>query len=664
MSDVSLDRSGQLDDPDYISGLSKLGWGCLRCGMPAADAEAEARVDGLLATFERTSRGSRPPGLQASGALEELLAWLDDHNQWLRGAPRHWRTLLDDVVDRARLLCSLAEGSAQDTLQTLVAELIRLRGQFGGADSHADQSHRRELRRAATALESAIHQSQLLRSAWGRVARWSVVDPDRADEGIAALRDLVAVRGHDAHRLLTLVEHILADSEWAVATARGVPQREQQLAGATAAQRLDLARDKLMTAEPATASVVWLEYLQATVRWPPMLRLGEHVTLFNADYLRQAIYEQRLGDEIPKELEDPLATGLPIWMGAFDQEEAATAQHGDPRVFIRIQLGELPAPRLLEAARETAEFLPAYAALRYSNQDVWLHSDSYFVVGVESSSHAFSFDETRSRSAIDADSTAAELAEDATLLGAQLPVRDPRLRTAARLAVWLRRADGTDDPARLILCERVVEQVSGWAGVATPARFVEQAIKPGWMYYRLLSAIDDAYRRLSADARGRHQLSHVIDVPVRPPEHGPDRYLLSTVDRKAFLEHLDELVGIAPPGSTSAVRLQRLKARCADATAMKAWLADLENEFDRRNARLRRTRNALMHGGPLSLATVDDVARFAVTAAHQALSPAITYLLRNEDVVDGFLDSQERVRVCFQKLRRGTAPSEALFWKS
>jgi hypothetical protein len=182
--------------------------------------------------------------------------------------------------------------------------------------------------------------------------------------GIAALRDLVAVRGHDAHRLLTLVEHILADSEWAVATARGVPQREQQLAGATAAQRLDLARDKLMTPEPATASVVWLEYLQATVRWPPMLRLGEHVTLFNADYLRQAIHEQRSGDEIPKELEDPLATGLPIWMGAFDKEEAATAQHGDPRVFIRIQLGELPAPRLLEAARETAEFLPAYAALR------------------------------------------------------------------------------------------------------------------------------------------------------------------------------------------------------------------------------------------------------------------------------------------------------------
>jgi hypothetical protein len=63
------------------------------------------------------------------------------------------------------------------------------------------------------------------------------------------------------------------------------------------------------------------------------------------------------------------------------------------------------------------------------------------------------------------------------------------------------------------------------------------------------------------------------------------------------LEHIDDLIEIAPDSSEASVRFRELKQRTADRTAVKKWLDDLGEKFDKNNARLRRTRNALMHGG-------------------------------------------------------------------
>jgi hypothetical protein len=207
---------------------------------------------------------------------------------------------------------------------------------------------------------------------------------------------------------------------------------------------------------------------------------------------------------------------------------------------------------------------------------VWLDSKSYFVLGVRSSGHAFSFDETKAQDALQRDSTAAHLAENVELLAPHLPLVSPQLRTAGRLAVWLRRAKTTDDPTRLLLGERVVEQVCGWAGVSAPERFVSQSIKPSWMYQQLRAEISEAYRQLTADLlHAPHSLTSTIETSRRQPPHGPDTYAPS-INLKAVLDHLDDLVAIAPLGTTSCVRLTKLRERCTDTKAMKAWTAGLE----------------------------------------------------------------------------------------
>jgi hypothetical protein len=631
------------------------------------DGDVDAVVEGLRGTLERTDHGRKPRSLQLSGALDELDAWLADDKQWLHGAPQQWKTLVEDVIDRARLLASLADGTVQTQLRGLADQLRRLQSQFGGAAGDSDAAHRRELSRTATALRKQATNAELLLSAWGRIGQWSVKHPGKAEDGVAALHDLLGLHGYDATAHLQGVDRLLSDVGWAIANARGDPRPEDPKtpAGASARERLELATQGLIGSQVTTATIVWLEYLQATLRWPPILRIGDRVTLFNADFLRALIHQRPEDERVPAELRDPNTSGLPIWLGAYDKHKALSGepQRGDPRVLIRIELDPQPAPALLLAARETAEFLPAFAALNNDNHDVWLDSESYFMLGVRSSAHAFSFDETKAHDALHRDSTAAHLKENVELLAPHLPLVSAQLRTAARLAVWLRRAKTTDDPTRLLLCERVVEQVCGWAGINAMERFVGQSIKPSWMHQQLRAEISDAYRQLTADLlHAPHRHTSTIETSRTPPQHGPDTYA-SSINLKAVLDHLDDLVAMAPLGSTSCVRLTQLSERCTDAKAMKAWTAGLEERFDRRNARLRRTRNALMHGGPLTSATVDDVARFAETLAFHALTPAIEMLLAGEDVTDGFLDRRERYRVCVSGLHSGVPVSEALFWK-
>jgi hypothetical protein len=137
---------------------------------------------------------------------------------------------------------------------------------------------------------------------------------------------------------------------------------------------------------------------------------------------------------------------------------------------------------------------------------------------------------------------------------------------------------------------------------------------------------------------------------------------LPSVNLKAVLEHLDELTEIAPAGSESSVHLARLRQQTADGSSAKAWLRELGSEFDKNNSRLRRTRNALMHGGPLVTSNVEDVARFSTTLAYLALGPAVHLLLDDKDVIDGFLDREQNHLRCFSQLRDGIPASEALFW--
>ena len=138
------------------------------------------------------------------------------------------------------------------------------------------------------------------------------------------------------------VDRLLSDVGWAIANARGdpTPEHPRAPAGASARERLEVATQGLIGSQLTTATIVWLEYLQATLRWPPTLHIGDRVTLFNADFLRALIHERPEDERVPAELRDPNTSGLRIWLGAYEREEALSSepQRGDPRVLIRIEL--------------------------------------------------------------------------------------------------------------------------------------------------------------------------------------------------------------------------------------------------------------------------------------------------------------------------------------
>lgn len=635
----------------------------------AEPSDDERRMEAILAAFERSGNGALPAELHLGQVLAELDAWLDDERQWRRGRPQHWKGLLNDLAHRLADVAALADGDVRSRLSQSADEVKALRGSFGGGESPLDEALRRRLRRAsATAHELAL-SPELLSSAWRRFGDWADAGNERADPAVGTLRDLLALHGHDAVEVLGRVRDVLHDVAYVIAQETGEVESDAGVAraGLPAGERLALAETALR--RPATwrdDGVVWLEYLQADLRFPWTLELGPSVTLYDAKFLRSMIHEAPEDERMPPELREQSRSTLTIWLDAYDREEASRADRtvpGDPRVFLRVEPGPMAEARLLAAARETADFLTGFASLYADNHAIWLSSESHFISGVVASSHAFSFDEDKARDELADDTTAMHLAEHAEALGRHLPLRDPKVRTAGRLLAWLRHATGTDDPAQLILSERVIEQVCGWAGLSEPSRFVAEILKPQWVYGRVRGEIDRAYRDLRRTRRGDHPLRDVIESPPAQRPHSPGTEL-PTVNLKRILEHVDELVDLAPVGSPAHARLVRLATRTEGARAASRWLDELGGEFDIRNARLRRTRNALMHGGPLVPGTVENVVRFAVALAHQSLGAALEMLLADDDLVEGFITRERRYRECFSSLRAGEPATEALFWSA
>jgi hypothetical protein len=257
------------------------------------------------------------------------------------------------------------------------------------------------------------------------------------------------------------------------------------------------------------------------------------------------------------------------------------------------------------------------------------------------------------------DITATHLARHAEDLARHLPLRTTELRMAGRLMVWLRQTGASDIPAQVVLCDRVIEQVCGWAGIAQPWRFIEASLRPEWIHDRIRTYILRSYHQLRFSPLGQHDLWQVIEPNEPEPPHAPRNWIGPT-NLKAILENIDELVELAE-GLDQGIAIQRLRERIADRDSVRAWLDELSAEFDRRNARLRRTRNALMHGGPITVDTVNHVSEFSMSLAYLAIGPAVNLLLEDRDLVDGFLDNSAEITRCFARLLEGVPMSEALF---
>jgi hypothetical protein len=639
-----------------------------------SERQLELAVNGL----DRVSRRipfDIDPGLPA--IVGELLEWLDDDRQWFAGFAAQWKSLLQDVL-RARDLAGPHLRRQLSTAEPAWKELSQLRASLGGGSGTGapEPSVRRRLRIAGGKIKVELLKPATLGAAFE--------DLLTADEHLAAqrraiqLEALAEMQGLDTVSLLKELRRLLEDDRAAVKAARGEKLESGDLgsyAGFNPADRVRLAHDRLQGRPRKAEVVVWLEYTLAPLE-AGRIELGDGISLYAADWIRKAVAAGRT-DELPPEVHDTSSnSNLLLLIGLETGAEATrdTAGTEIPEALVRVDLGEVETDQALQLAREAAELVVALAVLQGSDPVLWQPTGSYIRLfdGREAGATfhaspvpALSFTH---RDALRSDSMP-EFSEGlGAALGAHLPVRDVRLRRAARLALWLRRSRETWEPGRVILVGRVLEQIAGWAGVRDRHRFEEEYLRLSWALRRVRLEVSNCWRgvwaaHMNGDLALREGAWEEItsDASIGYEETEGGRYVFNLA---GVMEQTDFLIERLMPGSAPHERLSKLADRTVDGVSTASWISDLENEFGVLKSRERRIRNALVHGGAVDDAIAGSVLLFVDWLAADALHAAIEGILEGGNLIDYFIDFRAKRETCRERLQRNDHPSQALFWEA
>jgi hypothetical protein len=237
----------------------------------------------------------------------------------------------------------------------------------------------------------------------------------------------------------------------------------------------------------------------------------------------------------------------------------------------------------------------------------------------------------------------------------------------SELMVWLRDARSSPSPARLVLCDRAIETVSGWAGVATPRRFVDAYLIPSWAHVRLLNAIaaiaiDVVYndeRRNYFEDRPEHQAwaEVVNDSALGLRDAAESRRPAALAQMLARLSWLSKRI---PEGHPARRRTDLVQRYVRMSRSTLAWFDRLAAQGRVNESRRSRTRNALMHGGPLASAMVEVVLPFALYMADESLGRALEAELAGESVDAVFLRRSRELEHMRRRLTDGVPAAEAL----
>ena len=208
------------------------------------------------------------------------------------------------------------------------------------------------------------------------------------------------------------------------------------------------------------------------------------------------------------------------------------------------------------------------------------------------------------------------------------------LQDAIGMSTALKTAVAESPQATVMAAVRAIEHVNAWTtgGVDNWARFASYHFKKaqcqGWLIQLLdrftLSAIHSR-----GDLRGNvtaQQEVFKIESEMKQFKHDHQRY-----DRRVAADKLEALERIFIDHWLSR-GLGELKSALSSPTRRRARLEEHGRRFDLRLSRLKRLRNAAIHGGPVSDSACESVAGFASDLAHRCLDQAMKALLTGIDI--------------------------------
>ena len=430
-----------------------------------------------------------PEHLQLRDALDELTRWLSDDHQWgAPGSAPHWLSLIRDVVDALGDLGP--SGQTELAAKQAIAELNQCAAAFESKSEVKDQALRERLSQCADPIAKRAAAPNALMAVWGDLVA-SARDRDSVATVARGFLSLATWIGHDTDSFVRRITQAL-DGEHAM---RIDGELVSPATGTSLEERLTAAR-AAVAVEPARAHMaVWLRFQLAQIRWPPMIPIGEDVRIYRGDWLRSCLCGPAPHHDLPPEATGEDADSVRDFCGVEPAHVEAGGQPHDPNeiptAYIRVVVGDQFASRAVDIARSNAEAIAALGAVYGEEPTIWRLDKSYRVFS--GSRNVGSSDEAEEPAwtesvGVAEDRTAEIVGQLSERLAGHVPFRDSEFEEAMAMVGWLRGARSSPPAAGLVLCDRVIEAVCGWAGTSSRRAFVRDRVIPWWAHSRVNSS--------------------------------------------------------------------------------------------------------------------------------------------------------------------------------
>jgi hypothetical protein len=218
-----------------------------------------------------------------------------------------------------------------------------------------------------------------------------------------------------------------------------------------------------------------------------------------------------------------------------------------------------------------------------------------------------------------------------------------------------------------VLCDRAIETVSGWAGISTPRRFVDAYLIPSWAHRRMLNEIgaiaidvvhNDERQHYFPNSPEHQSWAEIVNDPELDLRRAAESWSAEALGRIiARLAWLSERI---PEGHPARRRIELLERNVRTPKSTLAWFDRLVEQGRLNESRRSRTRNALMHGGPLTNGIVEVVLPFALYMADESLGSALDAHLDNQPAEAAFLTRSRELERMRRRLAEGRPAADVV----
>ncbi|MGY1651781.1 hypothetical protein [Geodermatophilus sp. SYSU D01119] len=603
--------------------------------------------------------------LSLSVALDELDRWLTDPRPYDPGFHRWpWQHMAEDVQ------------------QVIATRGPRLRASTPGLSKLKDLLLTPKLGAKPDVRRQA---SDLLRSGQVELGQASVAafddllaavrDPAATTETVAArlrlLESALAMTGRSLRSEGNLLAGVLDDAAFDIAIARqeldGTPmpsparRSELDSAGLAPDERVTLCHALLEQERTPGRQAVWVVYGQARiaaagwhVNFGPVTFYDGPAMLGLIDMVRDGTSDRH--EDLPEEL---LSDGE---LGDPSRRRLTWPTDVEQWVAVRVDLGTSRYADPVRIAWEQVEALVQVAGF-HGRGTAWERLSGYlFVEDGQLRGSSFPFRLPFDRRQYVHDYTDEELFRLAPRLQAHLPVTDPLLAELLQVSALVHDREESADPTTLLQDVRAIELVSSRCSTAWQDLLLDNfAVDSLRQTARL-----DVFNAVWTMTSNSELKAHLPDLPEPHDlqKNVPGEYHRYQLRIDVALAALKPLARSMPIHHAGGRRIRTVAAACTDPTAVQAWVEAEIEHYQRRVRRLKRCRDSLIHGGPISLDVARTVQRFANRQAQAVVATALEAVLQGRAIADVFAEHRRDDAAWREALGGATSVSEALLGQS